>query len=73
MPVMTAVVDPPQLPDTFCPAAHCGSGAARHLPVVDAALPVRNTGPHAAVSQVAYLPRLSAWYQAAAHNEAHVS
>ena len=63
-PVTTALVDPPQLPATFCPAAHCGSGAARHLPLVDAALDCRNTGPQAAVIQVAYLPRLSAWYQA---------
>ena len=28
------------------------------------AAPLRNTGPQAAVTQVAYLPRLSAWYQA---------
>ena len=56
VPVMTAVVEPPQLPEAFSPAVHCGSGAARHLPAVFLALPLRKTGPQAAVIQVAYLP-----------------
>lgn len=63
VPLITALVDPPQLPDTCSPALHWGSGAARHLPAVDLMEPARNTGAHAAVSQVAYLPLLNAWYQ----------
>jgi hypothetical protein len=58
--LMTALVEPPQLPDCGVDASHCGSGAARHLPEVDFAEPERKTGPQAAVSQVAYLPLLSA-------------
>ena len=61
--LMTALVEPPQLPETGLAASHCGSGAARHLPAVAFAEPDRNTGPHAAVIQVAYLPLLSAVYQ----------
>ena len=53
-------MEPPQLPEADADASHCGSGAARHLPAVDFAEPARKTGPHAAVSQVAYLPRLRA-------------
>ena len=32
--LITAVVEPPQFPDTAEDASHCGSGAARHLPEV---------------------------------------
>src|SRR5690242_17967400 len=63
VPLMTALVDPPQLPDAGALASHCGSGAARHLPDVDLARPARKTGPQAAVIQVAYLPLLSPAYQ----------
>jgi len=61
---MTAVVEPPQLPEAGLAASHWGSGAARHLPEVPFALPLRKTGPQAAVSQVAYLPRARPWYHA---------
>ena len=38
-------------------------GAARHLPDVLAAVPCRNTGPQAAIGQLAYLPLFRPWYQ----------
>src|SRR6266542_3894169 len=60
--LMTASVDPPQLAETFSPAVHCGSGAARHLPAVLFAEPDRKTGPQAAVTQAAYRPLLRPWY-----------
>lgn len=60
---VTAVVEPPQLPELGFDASHCGSGAARHLPAVALAEPERNTGPQAAVIHVAYLPLFSAAYQ----------
>jgi hypothetical protein len=61
---MTAVVEPPQLPELGLAASHCGSGAARHLPEVAFAEPERKAGPQAPVSQVAYLPLFRAAYQA---------
>src|SRR6266704_5045809 len=60
--LITAVVEPPQFPDAVGDESHCGSGAARHLPEVACAEPDRNTGPHAAVSHVAYLPLLNPVY-----------
>src|SRR3954447_7562252 len=60
---ITASEEPPQLPETLSPAFHWGMSAARHLPLVFFALPCRNTGPQAATSQVAYLPRERPWYQ----------
>ena len=60
----TASDEPPQLPETCSPSVHCGSGAARHSPDVPSAVPWRNTGAHAAVSQPAYLPLARPWYQA---------
>jgi hypothetical protein len=62
--LMTAVVEPPQLPERGWDASHCGSGAARHLPAVALADPERKAGPQAAVSQVAYLPLLKPAYHA---------
>ena len=58
----TASDEPPQLPETSSPAVHCGSGAARHRPEVPSAVPCRNTGAHAAVSQPAYFPLARPWY-----------
>src|SRR4030095_8116013 len=58
----TASDEPPQLPETSSPAAHCGSGAARQSPVVFSAVPCRKIGPQAAVSQPAYLPFARPWY-----------
>src|SRR5687768_7336834 len=62
--LMTALVEPPQLPELGLDASHCGRGAARHSPAVALAEPDRNTGPQAAVIQVAYFPLLSPAYQA---------
>ena len=53
LPLSTASVDPPQLPETSAPALHCGIFPARHLPLVFFAVPCRNTGPQAAVGQLA--------------------
>src|SRR5215218_1733526 len=50
--VVTASVEPPQLDEALAPSSHCGSGAARHLPLDFPAISSRNTGPHAAVDQV---------------------
>src|ERR1035437_2673436 len=71
--VVTASVEPPQLADAWAPAVHCGSGAARHFPVVLAAWPLRKTGPHPAVTQEAIDPLESAVYHAVLKSPVFVS
>src|SRR5690242_2520235 len=62
--VVTAVEEPPQLPVTFSPADHCGSGAIAHLPLVCGAAVVRVPGAHTALTQAISLPVFSALFQA---------
>src|SRR3954452_23159122 len=54
--LVTAVLDPPQLPFALSPAFHWGSGAAFHLPAVSGALPERTPAPHTAVVQPICVP-----------------
>src|SRR3954453_2562086 len=58
----TAVDDPPQLPPLCSPAAHCGSSAIDHLPLVLAALPDNTPGPHTALGQAMRVPSSSALF-----------
>ncbi len=63
-PVVTPVVEPPQLPVTDSPAFHCGRGAIAHLPLVSGAEPVKTPGAHTALTQAIWLPSFSALLQA---------
>src|SRR5665647_1128821 len=58
----TASVEPPQFPAAGFEASHCGNGDTVHSPEVFAAVPCRNTGPHAAPCQEAYCPLARPWY-----------
>src|SRR3954466_5905466 len=59
-----AVEEPPQLPVTFSPADHWGSGAMAHLPLVSGAAVVSVPGAHTALTQAICLPVSSALFQA---------
>src|SRR6188768_3519395 len=61
--VVTLVAEPPQLPLAGLAASHCGSSAAFHLPLVEAALPSSTPGPQTAPSQPTWVPSLSAAFQ----------
>src|SRR6188474_1099825 len=61
-PSVTPVVEPPQLPVLFSPAAHCGIAAISHLPLVLAAFPASTPGAQTALGQTRYVPSLSALF-----------
>src|SRR5689334_7149702 len=62
--LLTAVVEPPQLPVTFCPADHWGRGAIAHLPLVCGAAVVSTPGAHTALTQASCWPVSSALFHA---------
>jgi len=58
--VVTAVLEPPQLPVAGLAGSHCGIGAISHFPAVSGALPCSTPGAHTAESHPICAPLLSA-------------
>src|SRR5580692_7158971 len=64
---ITAVAEPPQLPDAPAPAVHCGSAVIVHLPELLADSETRSPGAQTSDTQAMYWPSFIPLCHAAVH------